>query len=172
MGTSAVRRHLYSPDLTDAQWEVISPLLPPPKRRGRPREVKLRTVIAGILFLNRSGCQWRLLPKQFAPWQTVYGYFRHWRRDGTWERIHTRLPERVREKANRKATPSAAIIDSQSVKTSEKGGFAVTMPARRSTGGNATSLSTPWGWSWPSSSMPPAFRTEMAPSWCWPDSRP
>jgi transposase len=133
----------YPSDLTDKQWQIIAPLIPPPKPGGRPRNVDMREVINGIVYLVRSGCAWRMLPTDFPPWSTVHGYYRRFRLAGVWQQIHDSLREQVRLEAGRQATPSAAIIDSQSVKTTEKGGSTVTMPARKSTAANDISLSTP-----------------------------
>jgi transposase len=132
---SAKRERLsrrYPSDLTDQEWAILEPLLPAAKPGGRPRTSDMREVLNAILYVDRTGCQWRALPRDFPPWPTVWTYFRAWRNDGTWERIHTALREAVRVKQGREPTPSAAIIDSQSVKTSQKGGGADTMEARRS----------------------------------------
>ena len=99
----------------------LAPLLPPDTKRGPPRTTDLREVVNGILYVLRGGIPWRLMPHDLPPWGTVWWYFRNWRDDGTWERVEEALRARVREAAGRDATPSAAIIDSQSVKTTEKG---------------------------------------------------
>jgi putative transposase len=126
-------RHSSSPgypsDLTNRHWAILEPLLPPAKPGGRGRTTDLRQVQSAILYLARTGGQWRALPHDFPPWSTVWSYFRTWRDNGTWERIHTALREQTRLKQGRKSTPSAAIIDSQSVKTSQKGGSADTTAA-------------------------------------------
>lgn len=131
----------YPCDLSDGEWARLEPLLPPAKPGGHPRTTDLREVLNALCYLDRTGCQWRALPKDFPPWPTVWTYFRQWRNDGTWERIHTALREQVRVKQGREPTPSAAIIDSQSVKTSQKGGGAAMTAARRSRGASATSWS-------------------------------
>jgi len=128
---------IYPRDMSDAQWKAIQPLIPPAKWGGRPRDVDMRCIINGILYLVRGGGSWRMLPTEYGPWPTVYGYFREFQRQGVWQQIHDRLREKVRRKAGKKSTPSAAIIDSQSVKTTEKGGFAAMTQAKRSWAANA-----------------------------------
>ena len=134
-----MKRRPYPSDLTDEQWEVLFPALPPAKLGGRPRTVNLREVINGILYVLRAGCSWRMVPHDLPPWQTLYKYFRQWARDGTWERVHETLRPMVREAEGRSPTPSAAIIDSQSVKTTGKGGLAAMTLARRSLEESGTS---------------------------------
>jgi putative transposase len=110
----------YPTDLTDEQWKRLEPCLPSAKPGGRPRTVDLRGVTNAILYLERAGCAWRLLPHDFPPWQTVYTYFRKWKLDGTWDRIHDIFCRSVRLLSGRKEQPSAGILDSQSVKTAGK----------------------------------------------------
>ena len=138
-------RIAYPSDLTDAQWRLVGRRIPPAKPGGRYRSVNLREVLNGILYLLRTGCSWRQLPHDFPPWGTVHYYYRRFRLDGTWKKIHDALREKVRVKAGRKRSPSAAIVDSQSVKTTEKGGLGVTTRARRSRVASGTSWSTRWG---------------------------
>jgi putative transposase len=140
-----MERNPYPSDLTDEQWSLIEPYIPPEKPGGRPRTVEMREVINGILYLNRTGCAWRMLPHDLPPWGMVHYYYRRFRLEGVWPSIHDRLREQVRVEAGKEKTPSAAIIDSQSVKTAEKGGTAGTTRGRKSAAESGISWSTRWG---------------------------
>lgn len=118
----ASSRKAYPTDLTDAQWEIVAPLLPPAKHGGRPRTVNLREVVNTVLYLNRTGCQWDMLPHDLQPKSTAYEYFSRWRDDGTLTKIVDALRTQIRQAAGREDTPSAVCIDSQSAKTTDVGG--------------------------------------------------
>lgn len=137
---------MYPSDLTDSQWAKLEPLLHEAAgdrhRGGRPRKYPLRRVTDAVLYVAKTGCQWRQLPVDFPPWQTVYQQFRAWRLRGTWERVTESLREQGRKAGGRSPTPTVAIIDSQSAKTALKGGGGVTMQAKRSKGASGTSRST------------------------------
>jgi transposase len=136
----------YPSDLTDAEWGLVKSMIPPAKHGGRPRDVNLREVLNSIFYVLWTGCQWGALPKDLVPKSTAHSYFMLWEWDGTLERIHHALYVAERERQGREASPSAAVIDSQSAKAAQKGGLRLTrramMRARRSRVANATSLST------------------------------
>lgn len=115
-------RERYPSDLTDDQWEVIKDLIPAPRPGGRPAKYQRREIVNGLLYVTRTGCQWRALPHDLPPWRVVYWYFMAWRDDGALERVHDRLRSAVRKAAGRDVQPTAAVLDSQSVKTTEAGG--------------------------------------------------
>jgi len=115
-------RTSYPSDLSDLQWFNIQHLVPGPKPGGRPREHSNRDLANAIFYLLRTGCSWRSLPHDFPPWDSVYGYFRRWQKDGTWQRIHKALRDDTRASEHREEQPSAGILDSQSVKTTSRGG--------------------------------------------------
>jgi putative transposase len=115
-------RKPYPTDLTDLQWDNIAHLVPGPKPGGRPRKYSNRDLVAAICYVCRSGCAWRLLPHDFPPWQSAYAYFRRWQADGTWQRLHDALRDECRGIEGRDPRPTAAVLDSQSVKTTSRGG--------------------------------------------------
>jgi len=132
--------------LTDPEWTLVSPLIPPAKRGGNKRSVDLRAIVDGLMYILSAGCQWRAIPKDLAPRSTLHDYLDLWNWDGTLDRIHFALYVQCRERAEREASPTAAIIDSQSVKSPEKGGPAL-IPmamtrARKSKARSGTSSST------------------------------
>ena len=114
---------IYLSDLTDSQWNLIKELIPPAKHGGRPRHLEMRQVVNAILYLLVTGVQWRYLPREYPCWQSVYGYFRQWQQDGTWQRLHDTLHAHVRRADNRHKHPTAGCLDSQSVKTTAVGGI-------------------------------------------------
>ena len=132
----------YPSDLTDEEWALVAPLIPPAKRGGNKRTVNIREVVNGLMYVLGTGCQWRAIPKDLPPRSTVHGFLDLWDYDGTLDRIHHALYVQCRAAAGREASPTAAIIDSQSVKSAEKGGPGstrrATMRARRSTARSAT----------------------------------
>lgn len=134
----------YPSDLTDEEWRLVEPLIPPAKRGGGKRTVAMREVVNGLMYVLSTGCQWRAIPKDLPARSTVHGYLDLWDYDGTLKRLHHALYVRCREKAGREASPTAAIIDSQSVKSTEKGGLRSTcrdtMRAKRSKGRSAMFL--------------------------------
>jgi putative transposase len=129
-------RKPYPTDLSEREWHLIKHLVPAAKAGGRPERYPKREILNGIFYIVRGGCAWRLLPHDFPPWQIVYHYFWRWRQDGTWQVMHDLLRGDVRVAAGKPRQPSAAVIDSQSVKTTEKGGSAALTRTNRSRGAN------------------------------------
>lgn len=136
----------YPSDLSDEEWAVIAPQIPPGRRGGRRRSVDVRAVLNGVLYVLETGCQWRHLPRDVPPRSTCHSYLQLWAWDGTLERIHHELYARVREQEGREASPTAAVVDSQSVRSAEKGGLrrirSATTRERRSKASSTTSAST------------------------------
>ena len=154
--------------LSDEQYALLAPLIPPAKPGGRPRTTDMRRMLDGLFYLVRTGCQWRHLPPPpaFPPWRTVYGYMRAFADAGVWETIRHHLVVMLREREGREASPSAVIVDTQSVKTTEKGGLAATTRPRRSRAGNGTSRSTPAACSWECWSTPPTSKMPTPSATC------
>ena len=154
--------------LSDEQYAVLAPLIPPAKPGGRTRTTDMRRLLDGLFYLVRTGCQWHHLPPPpaFPPWRTVYEYMRMFASAGVWEAIRHHRVVMLREREGREPSPSAAVIDTHSVKTTEKGGRAAGMRQRRSKAASGTSRSTPPACCSASLSMPPTSRTPMVPAIC------
>lgn len=129
----------YPSDMSDTEWAVLEPLIPAPKSGGRPAIHRRRDILDAIFYMKRGGISWRMLPADFPHWKTVYDYFRTWKQTGVYERINDALRVKVREASTRNAVPSAGIVDSRSVKTSQKGGLQATMAAKKSMDVSTTS---------------------------------
>jgi transposase len=159
----------YPSDLTDTEWMEIAPLIPPSRPGGNKRTVNIRSVTNGLMYILSTGCQWRAIPKDFPNWRTIYDYMDRWNHDGTLERIHHALHVKCCEQAGREPSPTVAVIDSQSVKSAEKGGSRSTRramtPGRRSKAKKGTFSSTRRAWCCTPLCMPPTFRTAMAVRW-------
>ena len=150
--------------LSDEQFALLAPMIPPARPGGRPRTTDVRRLLDGLFYLVRTGCQWRHLPPPpaFPPWRTVYGYMRDFASAGVWETIRHHLVPMPREREGKEPSPSAAIVDTQSVKTTEKGGLAATTRPRSSRAGSATSPSTPRACPWECWSTPPMSKMPTA----------
>ena len=159
----------YPSDLSDDEWAILAPLIPPAKHGGRPREVDVRGLISGLLYVLETGCPWRHLPKDFPPKSTVHSYFELWAWDGTLERIHDALYVGLREHEGREASPSAALLDSQSAKSAQKGGLrsirSGSTRARKSKGSSVISSPITRAFFSPRSFTRPVSRTAMARRW-------
>jgi putative transposase len=130
--------HHYPSDLTDVQWQLLAPLFELSSTEPA-RVYPVRRVLNAIFYVNRTGCQWNFLPDSFPPWPVVYNQFRRWQQNGTWDKVHDTLRDKLRTTTGRNPQPTAAVIDAQSTKTTEKGGYEAMMLVRRSKGVNGTS---------------------------------
>ncbi len=138
MSKQKTYQHKYRSDLTDAQWELLRPLFA--DSIAEPARIHpVRDVLDAIFYINRTGCQWDYLPSDLPPWRSAYAQFQKWQKNGTWDKVHDTLRDRLRTTASRKPQPTAAVIDAQSTKTTEKGGLKAMMLVRKSKGANDTS---------------------------------
>jgi transposase len=138
-------RQPYPSDLSDREWAQVERFIPAPKPGGRPAKYERREIVNALLYLDRTGCQWRALPHDLPPWESVYWYFRNWKKDGTFDRLHDELRGDLRAASGRPRQPTAAVLDSQTVKTTERGGRTATTAVRGSPAASGTCWSIPSG---------------------------